>query len=114
MSSVNSVILVGNLGADPELAYTPSGKAVANFNLATSFGDDSPTHWHRVKIWEKQAETVAKYLKKGSKACVEGRIEYRSYDDKDGNKRYVTEIMANRVTFLGGKTEAEADEAEAF
>lgn len=114
MSSVNSVVLIGNMGGDPELKYTPSGKAVANFSLATSMGKESPTQWHRVTVWEKGAESVAKYTKKGSQVCVEGRIEYRKYDDKDGVTRYTTDIVANRVTFLGSKPDADTEDFGGF
>ena len=107
--SVNKAILVGRLGADPELRFTPSGRAVAQFNRATdrSFKDKSGqlqknTEWHRIVVWDKQAETVSKFLTKGRECYVEGEIRNRSYDDKDGIKRYVTEIVAQRVQFLGG------------
>lgn len=105
MSTVNKVILIGNLGADPELRYTGSGKAVAEMRMATSskFGDEEETEWHRVIVWEKAAENVAKYLTKGSKAYVEGRIKTRQYEDKDGNTRYITEVVASQVTFLDSK-----------
>lgn len=102
---INKVTLVGNLGADPELAYIPSGKAVVEFRLATTsgFGDKQETEWHRVKAWDKTAEACGKFLKKGSKVYVEGRIKSRQYNDKDGNPKYVTEIIAYEVKFLDGK-----------
>lgn len=111
---INKVILVGNLGADPELRYTSGGKAVAELRLATTFGfgEKAQTEWHRVIVWEKSAEAAGKYLKKGSKVYVEGRIQQRSYDDKDGNKRYVTEIVANEVKFLDSKKDGEAESAD--
>jgi single-strand DNA-binding protein len=105
---VNKAILVGNLGNDPELKYTASGAAVCEFSLATSESwlkdgaKQEKTTWHRVKVWGKRAEVVAKYLAKGRQVYIDGRIENRSYDDKDGNKRYITEIVANDVQFLGG------------
>lgn len=114
---INRVTLVGNLGADPELAYLPSGKVVADMRLATTFGsgDKEKTEWHRVKAWDKTAENAAKYLKKGSKVYVEGRIEYRQYDDKDGNKRHVTEIVAFEVKFLDSKpAKSDSDQDDAF
>jgi single-strand DNA-binding protein len=106
---VNKVILVGNLGADPEMRYTPSGAGVCEFRIATSESwtdknnqRQERTEWHRVIVWGKRAEVCAKYLSKGRQVYVEGRIQTRTYDDKDGNKRYVTEIIANDVQFLGG------------
>ena len=110
MASVNKVILIGNLGADPELRYTPSGAAVANFNIATTekWKDkdgqtQERTEWHRIILWSRQAEIAKEYLRKGSPVYIEGRIQNRSYDDKDGIKRYVTEIIGQRMQFLGGR-----------
>jgi len=107
MAGVNKVILVGNLGKDPELRHTPQGQAVANFPLATSesWADKNGqkqerTEWHKVVVWGKPAENVAKYLSKGRKAYVEGRLQTRAWDDKDGQKRYTTEIVATTVQFL--------------
>ena len=104
---INKSILVGNLGADPETKFTQGGKCVAELRLATTYGygDNEKTEWHRVVVWDKQAEACGKYLKKGSKVFVEGRIQTRSYDDKEGNKRYVTEIVAQDVKFLSGKAD---------
>lgn len=106
--SVNKVILVGNLGKDPELRYTTSGTAVANFTLATSerFKDrngeqQKRTEWHNIVAWAGLAEICGKYLKKGKQIYIEGRIQTRSYDDRDGNKRYVTEIVADQMQMLG-------------
>jgi single-strand DNA-binding protein len=106
---VNKVILVGNLGADPELRYTPSGQGVCELRIATSDSwtdkqgqRQERTEWHRVVVWGKRAEVCAKYLSKGRQVYVEGRIQTRSWDDKDGNKRYMTEVIANDVQFLGG------------
>ncbi len=106
---VNTVILVGNLGADPDMRYTPSGQGVCELRLATSesWNDKNGqrqerTEWHRVVVWGKRAEICSKYLSKGRQVYVEGRIQTRSYDDKDGNKRYITEIIAADVQFLGG------------
>jgi single-strand DNA-binding protein len=108
VSSVNKVILIGNLGADPELKQTPSGQAVCNLSLATSetFKDKSGAkqervEWHRVTVWGKTAENCAKYLEKGRSVYVEGRLQTRSWDDKDGKKRYSTDIVASDVKFLG-------------
>jgi single-strand DNA-binding protein len=107
--SVNKVLLIGRLGNNPEIRYTNTGTAVANFNLATSesWNDKTGqkqerTEWHRVVVWGKLAELCEKYLAKGRQCFVEGRLQTRSWDDKDGNKRYTTEIVANTVQFLGG------------
>lgn len=106
--SVNKVILVGNLGKDPELRYTPSGAAVATFSLATSErfkGKDGQmqdkTEWHNIVAWRQLAEICGKYLHKGKQVYIEGRIQTRSYDDRDGNKRYITEIVADQMQMLG-------------
>ena len=109
MGSVNKVILVGNLGRDAELRYTPGGAAVATLNMATTevWNDKSgqrqeKTEWHRVVLWGKTAESLNEYLTKGKQIYVEGRLQTRQWDDKDGNKRYTTEIKADRITLLGG------------
>jgi single-strand DNA-binding protein len=106
---VNKVILVGYLGADPDMRYTPSGQGVCELRLATSesWNDKNGqrqerTEWHRIVVWGKRAEVCSKYLAKGRQVYVEGRIQTRSYDDKDGNKKYMTEIIAADVQFLGG------------
>ena len=114
--SVNKVILVGNLGRDPEVRYLPSGQTVANFTLATSdsYNDRSGarqerTDWHNIVVYGKQAELCGQYLKKGRQVYIEGRISTRQYEAKDGSgKRYRTEIVAQRVQFLGGRTGAGA------
>lgn len=109
MGSVNKVILVGNLGRDAELRYTPGGAAVATLNMATTevWNDKSgqkqeKTEWHRVVLWGKTAESLAEYLTKGKQIYVEGRLQTRQWDDKDGNKRYTTEIRSDRVVLLSG------------
>jgi single-strand DNA-binding protein len=109
MGSVNKVILVGNLGRDAELRYTPGGAAVATLNLATTevWNDrnnqrQEKTEWHRVVLWGKQAESLQEYLTKGKQIYVEGRLQTRQWDDKEGQKRYTTEIKADRITLLGG------------
>jgi single-strand DNA-binding protein len=120
MAGVNKVILVGNLGKDPELRYTPSGDAVATFSLATSRrwkGKDGQTQeqteWHNIVTWRRLAEIAKEYLKKGSPIFVEGRIQYRTYNDRDGNKRYITEIVAQSLQMLGRKgTEAAPEVSE--
>jgi single-strand DNA-binding protein len=106
--SVNKVILVGNLGKDPELRYTASGTAVANFSLATTerFKDrdgnsQEKTEWHNIVAWRQLAEICGKYLTKGRQVYIEGKIQTRSYEDRDGNKRYITEIVADQMQMLG-------------
>jgi single-strand DNA-binding protein len=109
--SVNKVILLGHLGKDAETRFTPSGAAVTNFTLATSrrWKDQQTgewkeeTDWHNIVLW--RAENLANFLTKGKQVYVEGRLRTRSYDDKDGNKRYVTEVMAEDVLLLGGRGE---------
>lgn len=110
MAGINKVILIGRLGRDPEISYTASGQAVARLTLATSeewrdkaSGEKKErTEWHRIVVWGKQGENCSAYLAKGRQIYVEGRLQTREWDDKDGNKRYITEIVANNVTFLGG------------
>ncbi|MEQ1896389.1 MAG: single-stranded DNA-binding protein [Vicinamibacterales bacterium] len=109
VGSVNKVILVGNLGRDAEMKYTPGGSAVSTLNLATTevWNDKSgqkqeKTEWHRIVVWGKTAESLNEYLTKGKQIYVEGRLQTRQWDDKDGNKRYTTEIKADRITLLGG------------
>lgn len=106
---VNKVTIVGNLGADPETRTTQGGKMVTELRIATSYGtgDNEKTEWHRVIVWDKAAEACGQYLKKGRQVYVDGRIQTRTYDDKEGVKKYVTEIVANEVKFLGGKPAAE-------
>lgn len=107
--SVNKVIILGRLGQDPELKYTPGGMAVCNFTLATSesWADKAGqkqerTEWHRIVVWGKLAELCNQYLTKGRQAFVEGSLQTRSWDDKSGQKRYTTEINAKTVQFIGG------------
>jgi single-strand DNA-binding protein len=108
MGSVNKVILVGNLGRDAEVRFTPGGQSVATLNLATTeqWNDkegqrQEKTEWHRIVLWGKQAESLQQYLVKGKQIYVEGRLQTRQWDDKDGVKRYTTEIKADRITLLG-------------
>ncbi|WP_175839436.1 single-stranded DNA-binding protein [Burkholderia anthina] len=111
MASVNKVILVGNLGADPEVRYLPSGDAVANIRLATTdrykdkaSGDfKEMTEWHRVAFFGRLAEIVSEYLKKGSSVYIEGRIRTRKWQGQDGQDRYSTEIVADQMQMLGGR-----------
>ncbi len=113
--SVNKVILVGRLGQNPEIRYTPSGAAVANFSVATSesWNDKTGqkqerTEWHRIVVWGKLAELCNQYLTKGRQAYIEGRLQTRQWQDKDNQTRYTTEVQAQTVQFLGANTGASA------
>ncbi len=119
MASLNKAILIGNLGKDPEVRYTTAGQAVASFSLATSEkfknknGDwEERTEWHRVTLWGKLAEIAGEYLVKGKTIYVEGRLQTRKWQDKDGNERYTTEVVGDRMLMLGKKEKAEGAEAE--
>ncbi len=108
--SVNKAILIGRLGKDPELRYTPSGKAVTTFSLATSerwTGQDGQknesTTWHNIVVWGKPAEIIKEYMAKGREIYLEGRIANRSYDDKEGNKKYISEVVVQNFQFIGGR-----------
>lgn len=112
MASVNKAIIIGNLGKNPEVRFTQSGQPVCNFTVATNerWTDkggqtQERTEWHRIVVWGKQAEHCGQYLTKGRSVYVEGRIQTREWQDKDGKKNYTTEIVATNVTFLGGKGE---------
>jgi single-strand DNA-binding protein len=112
---INKVILIGNLGKDPELRYTSSGVAVASFTLATNESWKDPegnvqerTQWHNIVAWRKLAEICGEYLKKGSKIYLEGKLQYRTYDDKNGVKRYVTEIVLDEMLMLDSKAGTQA------
>ena len=118
--SVNKAILVGRLGKDPELRYTPSGSAVASFTLATNerwTGQDGQsnerTTWHNIVAWGKQAEVIKEYLTKGKQVYIEGRIQNRTYDDKEGNKRYISEVVVQNFQFLGSRGDASGEPAPA-
>ena len=115
--SVNRVMLVGRLGRDPETRYTGSGQAVANFSVATdeSYKDrngerQKRTEWHKIVVWGKQAEIAQQYLKKGSLVFIEGRIQSREWQDKEGQKRTSFEIVANNFRMLGGRAEERRDD----
>jgi single-strand DNA-binding protein len=105
---VNKVILIGNLGKDPEIRYTQKGTAVANFTIATTevWGSDGEqnerTEWHNIVAWARLAEICNQYLKKGRQVYIEGRIQTRQWEDRDGNTRYTTEIVAQNMQMLGG------------
>lgn len=112
MASVNKVILIGNLGRDPETRYMPNGEAVTNINVATSetwkdkaSGEkQEKTEWHRVTFYRRLAEIAGEYLKKGSQVYIEGRLETRKWQDKEGKDRYTTEIIANEMKMLGSRS----------
>lgn len=113
---LNLAILIGRLTADPELRYTPNGTAVASFTIATdrfSKEGEKETTFIPIVVWRKQAENCAEYLRKGSLAAVEGRINVRSYEDKEGKKRWVTEVVAEAVRFLSGKVDSAPKESKA-
>jgi single-strand DNA-binding protein len=119
MASLNKAMIIGNLGADPELRYTASGQAVTTLSVATNErwkdkdgNEQDRTEWHKIVVWGKTAEHCGKYLTKGRTIYVEGRIQTRKYDDKEGVTRYSTEIVADRVTFLGGGGGGEGAEGE--
>jgi len=108
MTGVNKVILLGRLGRDPEVRYTPSGTAVANFSIATSEqwnnkdGEKQErTEWHKIVAWKRLGEICGEYLHKGSQVYIEGRIQTKSWEDRDGNKRYTTEVIAQNMQMLG-------------
>ena len=112
---VNKAILIGNLGADPEVRFTPGGQAVANFRIATSESwtdkggqKQERTEWHRIVVWGKLAELCGEYLAKGRQCFVEGRLQTREWTDKENRKNYTTEIIANNVVFLGARDPAAA------
>jgi single-strand DNA-binding protein len=112
MASLNKVMLIGNLGKDPEVRFTPGGQAVANFSIATTErwkgkdgNQEEKTEWHNIVVWGKLAELCREYLHKGRPCFVEGRLQTRSWDDKEGKKRYTTEVVAQTIQFLGGRGE---------
>ncbi len=120
MAGINKVILIGHVGQDPEVKYTSSGVAVANFSVATSeewtdknTGEKQKrTEWHRIVAWRRLGEICGEYLRKGKQVYVEGRLETRAWEDRDGNKRYTTEIIANQMQMLGPAAERAPRPAE--
>jgi len=117
---LNDVRLIGNLGADPEMRYTTTGRPVCNMRIATSRtytdknGDKKTiTEWHRIVVWGKQAENCKQYLSKGRQVYVQGSLQTRPWEDREGNKRYTTEVVAQRVQFLAGGRRADEQEDEA-
>jgi len=114
---MNKVILIGNLGANPEMRFTQGGQAVANLRIATSerWTDrngqkQETTEWHRVVVFGKQAEIAGQYLTKGRQVCIEGRLQTRQWQDQQGQKRFTTEVVATRVEFIGGRGQAPAED----
>ena len=111
MASLNKVMIIGNLGADPEMRYTPSGAAVANFNVACNrtwtnrdTGErQEQTEWVRVVLWNRLAEIASQYLQKGRQVYIEGRLQTREWEDRDGNRRWTTEVVGNEMVMLGGR-----------
>ena len=121
MASVNKAIIIGRLGKDPEVRYTQSGQAMARFTVATNEtwmdrenGRQERTEWHNIVVWGKQAETCGQYLSRGSQVYIEGRIETRKFEDKEGKERYFTDINARQVTFLGGRDGGSARSGQSF
>lgn len=119
MGSLNKAMLIGNLGKDPEVRAIPSGAKVANFSIATteSYTDKNgqkvdKTEWHNIVMWRGLAEVAEKYLRKGSQVYIEGRLQTRSWDDQNGQKRYTTEIVADQMTMLGRPGGARAEGGE--
>ena len=116
MAGLNKVMLIGNLGRDPEVRYTPDGTAVANFSIATSrewkdkaTGEKKErTEWHRIVAFRRLGEICGEYLSKGKQVYVEGHLKTREWEDKEGNKRYTTEIVASQMQMLGSKTDSNA------
>ena len=104
MASLNQCNFIGNLGGDPEIRYTPNGKAVTNFSIAVTekYKDEKKTEWVKCVAWGRLAEVIAEYLKKGSSIFISGRLQTRSWEDQNGNKRYTTEVVANQMQMLGG------------
>lgn len=114
-NGLNKAILIGNLGKDPEMRYTPGGLGIANFNIATSEtwnnkegAKETRTEWHRIVAFGKLAEICGEYLSKGKQVYIEGRIQTRDWEDKDGNKKYTTEIVANQMLMLGSRDAGDA------
>ena len=118
---VNKVILIGNIGADPELKYTPNGTAVSNFNVATNenWTDKSGerqerTEWHRIVVWGRLAEICNQYLRKGSKVYIEGRLQTSSWEGQDGQKRYTTEVVARDMQMLSSRDDPDTDTGSGY
>ena len=115
MASLNSVSIIGNVGKEPEMRFTPSGKPVTSFSVAVNskFGETESTEWFNIITWNKLAETCNQYITKGQQVFVEGRLQTRSWEGQDGVKHYKTEVIANRVLFLGQRKQGETTEEAA-
>ena len=109
---LNRIEIIGNVGKEPEMRFTPSGKSVTSFSVAVNskFGETETTEWFNIVAWNKLAETCNQYLQKGQQVFVEGRLQTRTWDSDDGIKHYKTEVIANRVLFLGKRKESETTE----
>ena len=109
MASLNRVQIIGNVGTEPEMRFSPNGNPVVNFSVATNekFGENEHTEWFKVVAWNKLAETCNQYLQKGQQVFVEGRLQTRSWEGQDGEKKYRTEVIANKVLFLGQRKQGE-------
>ena len=121
MASVNKAIIIGNLGRDPEVRYTQGGQAMARFTVATTDtwtdrdnARQERTEWHNIVVWGKQAETCGQYLSKGRQVYIEGRIQTRKFEDREGKERYFTEINAREVRFLGSRDGGGARSDQSF
>jgi len=113
MASLNSVSIIGNVGKEAEMRFTPSGKPVTSFSIAcnSKFGETESTEWFNIVTWNKLAETCNQYITKGQQVFVEGRLQTRSWEGQDGEKKYRTEVIANKVLFLGQRKQGESEEA---
>jgi single-strand DNA-binding protein len=113
---LNRVTIIGNVGSEPEMRFTPTGKAVTSFRVAVNnkFGESETTEWFAIVTWDKLAEQCNQYLNKGKQVYVEGRLQTRTWEGDDGVKHYKTEVIANRVLFLGKKEAGEAESEEIF
>ena len=114
MASLNSVSIIGNVGKEAEMRFTPAGKPVTSFSVAcnSKYGENESTEWFNIVTWNKLAETCNQYLTKGQQVFVEGRLQTRSWESDDGVKHYRTEVIANRVLFLGQRKQEETNESE--
>jgi len=114
MANLNRVEIIGNCGKEPEMRFTPSGKPVTSFSVAVNskFGESESTEWFNIVAWNKLAETCNQYLAKGQQVYVEGRLQTHSWEDNEGQKHYKTEVIANRVLFLGPRKQGETEETK--
>jgi len=112
MASLNSVFIIGNVGKEAEMRFTPSGKPVTSFSVAcnSKYGENESTEWFNIVTWNKLAETCNQYITKGQQVYVEGRLQTRSWESDDGVKHYKTEVIANKVLFLGSKKQADTED----